>query len=212
MRMPDMLARAVELELCRYEHLTMILTVPPAGGGAPAETLNLAAEEKDGIVIEHPAVNVTRISVSPATKDFAWRVFGMVWGLLTPAGVDSTFILTHGQFGMIRHDDPWIHSVVDEEYPLNLVLVKERPLIMDFTNGTAAAQTLDLTIHFLSFASEADWDLYQSMLPIPIPPVPPGEVPPDILSLLKSIDNSIKEALRGMRVISVLWKKPKETA
>ena len=161
---PEVLARAQEMGLCRYLHLSVQCTVPPATGGVPVVYLNLPDVELTGLTYEMPAVNVFRILIAPPTKDYIWKTFGLAWGEMSPAGISLEVVITHGQYGMILHDDPWIHSLVDYTYPHSLTLMRGRPEILIIDNQTAVAQTLDVTIHLMSFATKEDWDAYQEML------------------------------------------------
>lgn len=160
---PQPLARALERGLCRYMHLSIQATIPPATGGTPVVYLNLPDEELTGIKVEIPAINIFRILMAPPIKDYIWRTFGLAWGEMSPAGISLDVIITHGQFGMVLHDDPWIHSLVDYTYPHSLTLMKGRPEILIMDNQTAVEQTLDVTIHLMSFRSKEDWDAYQEM-------------------------------------------------
>lgn len=161
---PEPLARAQERGLCRYLHLSLQVTVPPATGGTPVVYLNLPDEELTGIVYEMPAINIFRIMVAPPIKDYIWRTFSLAWGEMSPAGISLDVVITHGQFGMVLHDDPWIHSLVDYTYPHSLTLMKGRPELLIIENKTAVEQTLDVTIHMMSFHSKEDWDAYETML------------------------------------------------
>ena len=161
---PEPLARALERGLCRYLHLSIQVTVPSPAGGTPVVYLNLPDEELTGIKVEMPAVNIFRILLAPPVKDYIWRTFGLAWGEMSPAGISLDVVITHGQYGMVLHDDPWLHSLVDYTYPHSLTLMKGRPEILIIDNETAVAQTLDVTIHLMSFHTKVDWDAYQEML------------------------------------------------
>lgn len=161
---PELLARALELGLCRYLHLSVLCTIPPATGNTPTVYLNLPDEELTGLSATFPAVNKLRLLIAPPMKDYIWRTFGLAWGEMTPAGTSLDVVITHGQFGMILHEDPWIHSLVDYTYPHSLTLMKGRPEILIIENKEVAAQTIDVTIHIMSFHTKEDWDKYQNLL------------------------------------------------
>jgi len=142
----------------------MLITVPPATGGTPAVYINLPEEELTGMRVEIPAINKMRVLVAPPVKDYVWRTFGLAWGELSPAGVTLDITITHGQYGMIMHEDPWIHSLVDYTYPHSLTLMRGRPEILTLENNTDEAQTMDVTIHLMSFHTKEDWEKYQELL------------------------------------------------
>jgi hypothetical protein len=163
---PAPLARALELGLCRYLHLSIQISIPPSTGGTPVIYVNLPDEELTGINVLMPAINVMKIYFAPPTKDYIWRTFALCWGQMYPAGTTLDVIITHGQYGMVLHDDPWIHSLVDYPYPHSLTLMKGRPEVLIIENKTAYTQTLDVTIHLMSFHTKYDWNKYQELLKV----------------------------------------------
>jgi hypothetical protein len=205
---PQPLAIALERGYCRYVHLTMQFTIPPAAGGAPAVYINLPNEEITGIAVDFPnfpALNVIRALVSPPYKDYVWRTFALSWGELYPAGTSLDLVITHGQFGMILHADPFIHSLVDEPYPHSLTLMRGRPEILILENTTADSQTIDISLHLMAFPTKDDWDNYQDLLTTPN--VTGGT---DLSSTNQILRNILKEIKEGLRAIPVLWKKKVE--
>jgi hypothetical protein len=163
---PEPLARALEMGLCRYVHLSMMITIPPATGGQPVIYINLPDEEIAGISVEMPAVNKMRVLIAPPPKDYIWRTFSLAWGEMKPAGISTDLVITHGQISMILHSDPWIHSLVDYSYPHSLTLTRGNPELLILENRTAEAQTVDVTLHLMSFHTREDWERYQAMLAV----------------------------------------------
>lgn len=202
---PEVLARALELGLCRYMHISAMVTIPPATGGVPIVYLNLPDEELTGVSFEIPAINQMRLLFAPPLKDYLWRTFSLAWGAMEPAGISLDIVLSHGQYGMIMHEDPWIHSLVDYTYPHSLTLMRGRPEILIIENNSIAAQTIDVTIHLMSFATKEDWDTYQASLK----EAPALEAPPkaNTLEVLTEIRDVLIDMQKGIRAIPVLWKK-----
>ncbi len=161
---PQPLARALENGLCRYLHLSALFTIPPAAGGVPSVYLNLTADELTGMTFSFPAINQLRLLIAPPTKDYIWKTFSLSWGEMSPAGTSTSVIITHGQYGMVLHEDPWIHSLVDYTYPHSLTLMRGKPEILVIENNEALAQTMDISIHIMAFHTKEDWDKYQEML------------------------------------------------
>jgi len=195
---PEPLAKALERGLCKYLHLSMQVTVPPSAGGTPVVYINLPDEELTGIKVEMPAVNIMRVQVAPPLKDYVWRTFALAWGEISPAGITRDVIVTHGQLGMALHDDPWIHSLVDYVYPHSLTLIKGNPELLVIENRTTQAQTMDVTIHIMSFHTREDWEAYQRMLRS-------EERTADALEFLSSLWKSLKEKVESFidRIVSV---------
>jgi len=136
--MPPVLARAVERDLCRYSHVPIEMTVP---AGAKIRT-----------------------TFGPPDDVAVWRTFRLVFGERVPAGLSDKFIITHEHKGMVVHEDPWIHSVVSQSYPHNLVLRHTEPEILIIENKEAVDQTFDINIHYCEFETENDWNKYRAMV------------------------------------------------
>lgn len=210
---PLPLAIALEKGLCKYVHLTMQLTIPPSTGGAPALYTNLPAEEMTNIKVDFPNfpdLSVIRALIAPPTKDYVWRTFNLVWGELYPAGITLDLVITHGQYGMILHEDPFVHSLVDTEYPHNLTLTKDKPEVIIIENNSSDSQTIDISIHLMAFSRKEDWDEYQnSILGMSTMPNGNGNGNCDIdLSTTNGILRAIlKELKEGVRSVVTLWKK-----
>ena len=198
---PVPLQYARELNLCRYVHLTIQMTIPPSTGGTPAVYFNLPAEDLAGVSAEFEAINKIRVKVGPPPGQ-VWRTFALVWGEVTPAGITRDVIITHGQLGMKMHEDPWLHSLVDDEYPHSLTLTNQNPEVLVIENKTANAQTLDVTIHLMAFDTLDDYNKYLAML-VSQPSAPSG-IP--TAGLEAKLDEIIKEMKEGVRSVVTLWK------
>lgn len=203
---PQPIAIALERGLCRYIHLSIQMTIPSKTGGMPKVYINLPPEEIEGIKVEFPNapdLSIVRLLVAPPTKDYCWRTFGLVWGELEPAGISLDVVITHGQYGMVIHEDPFIHSLVDEEYPHSLTLTRDKPEIIIIENNTEEPQTIDISIHLVAFSKKEDWDRYQLILSSGTQTYDQS-IFIEILDVLKEI---LKELKEGVRSVLTLWKR-----
>ena len=198
---PIPLQYARELNLCRYLHLTIQVTVPPSTGGIPEFYINLPDEDTQGIRPFFDAINKIRILVAPPPSK-VWRTFSLVWGELTPVGISRDVIITHGQLNMKLHADPWLHSLVDDEYPHSLTLTYDNPELLIIENNTSDPQTMDVTIHLMEFNSMEDYEKYLDML-VTQPQAPVGISTARIEDKLSEI---LKEMKEGVRSVVTLWK------
>ena len=161
---PIPLQIAQELGLCRYMHITIQITVPPSTGGTPEFYINIPEEEMAGMSVEWEAINKVRILLAPPDTEYVWRTFQLVWGSLSPLESGLDVVITHGQYGMVLHEDPWVNSLTKLGYPHSLTLMRGRPEILIIENNTSDAQTMDVTIHLMVFDTKEDWEEYQRML------------------------------------------------
>jgi len=138
---PDPLQRALERGICTYSHLTVSASIP---------------------VVGPPGV---RMEVRPPRGVYAWRLFAFVFGSLEPAGVSEDFVVTHIGPRTIKHEDPWVHSIVDPKvYPLTETITRAEPHVLWITNQTPETQTFDITLHYMEFKRGEDYDLYRAMV------------------------------------------------
>jgi len=158
---PVPLQKAMERGYCRYIHDTTTYQVPPT----PPEGI--------------------RQMISPKRDEYCRRAFAMELGDLRPAGPTNDFYVTHWSEQMIRHDDPWVHSLIDEAYPLYITIKHPNPHMFIIHNNTGETQTCDITFHYMVFMSEDDWDKYRSL----------AEERHSILEVLRDISGKIKGAL-----------------
>jgi len=134
---PIPLQRAQERGLCFYGHQTISMTVPPI---------------------------TVYSSLAPPATVYCWRLFTLVFGELTPAGISEDFVVKHKGPSTILHEDPWIHSVVDWPYPLTETLTYRQPHELWIVNNTGTSQTFDITLHFMEFPTREDWDRYRELV------------------------------------------------
>jgi len=134
---PFPLQRAQERGLCFYGHETISMTVSPV---------------------------TIYASLAPPATVYCWRLFCLVFGELSPAGISENFIVRHRGPSTIIHEDPWIHSVVDFPYPLTETLTYRNPHEFWIVNNTGVDQTFDITLHFMEFTTEEDWMKYKELV------------------------------------------------
>jgi len=139
---PVPLQQAQERQLCKYSHFTLRMAVPP---------------------VAEPGIYG---KVGPPKAVYCWRVFALSFGDLDPAGISPDFIVVHRGPRTERHEDPWIHSVVDFPYPLTETLLGGEHHEFWLVNKTGVSQTFDITMHFMLFRVEADWNEYRAMVEV----------------------------------------------
>jgi len=98
---------------------------------------------------------------------------------------------------MIKHDDPWVHSLIDEAYPLYINITHRRPHVFIIHNNTGETQTCDITFHYMVFMSEDDWDKYRSLVEERHSILEAVRSIRDKMSWVKKIPARVKEAIRG---------------
>ena len=170
---PLPLQMAMERDYCKYIHDTTTYQIPPT--------------PPSGI----------RQAIRPKENEYCRRAFAMVLGEMSPGTPTNDFYITHWSGDMIKHDDPWVHSLIDEAYPLYINITHRRPHVFIIHNNTGETQTTDLTFHYMVFMSKEDWDKYRSLV----------EERHSILEVLRDIKSAmggikrlpvkIKEAIRG---------------
>jgi len=165
---PVPLQRARERGLCFYGHLTMKMTVP---AGA-----------------------IVTSTIKPPAGVYCWRTFAFVYGELDPAGVSDKFIITHMQAGMVKHQDPWLHSVVDEVYPHSLTLTERDPETLMIENNTGVDQTFDVTLHYMEFPTIDDWNKYRAMM----------EEVSTMVNVLRNIKDILSKCLKALKDLLAL--------
>jgi len=140
---PISIQKALERRLCAYTHQTISGTVPPieATRGRPVSGY-----------------------ITPPEWAYKWRIFSLIFGELSPAGVSDKFTIVHWGPMVTRHEDPWIHSIVDREYPLLDVLGPGEKHGIEIYNRTGEAQTFDVTVHLVEFRSEKTWNEYRALV------------------------------------------------
>lgn len=155
---------ALERGLCRYVHLTVMITLPPPTGGTPVFYVNVPLEMLEGIQVRFPKPNRVELAVAPPRSHYVWKTFALSWGALTPAGISRKIVITHWHKYMIIHEDPFLHSLVDYTYPHNLVLRGDQPEYLVIENLEDTEQTIDVTFHIMCFETREQWEEYQRML------------------------------------------------
>jgi len=140
---PVAIQTAIERGLCVYTHQTISGTIPPieATGGEPIYGY-----------------------ISPPNWAYAWRVFALIWGALDPAGISDRFVVEHWSPTVAKHEDPWIHSLCDVEYPLHDILFRGQRHEFLIYNRTGVSQTFDITFHMVEFRSEDSWNQYRALV------------------------------------------------
>jgi len=134
---PVPLQRAQERRLCKYAHLTIQATIPPGK-----------------FIFE----------IRPPDGVYCCRNFCLTFGDLDPAGITPDFIIFHYSGQVVGHEDPWIYSIVAHPYPLTDTITRREPHVIVVINNTGVTQTFDVTLHWMEFATEEDWNKYRAMV------------------------------------------------
>jgi len=100
------------------------------------------------------------ISFAPVRPALIWQYYLWTFGAVVPAGPTSKLYFKHWQEGVVRHDDPMVHSLLDFEYPVWANATLTNPHYIECYNLTGQTQTIDLQLWLAEFPTAGayiDW-------------------------------------------------------
>jgi len=99
-----------------------------------------------------PGASVT-VEIAPTSQHITHYIFSMTFGDL----IDPDVVITHEHIYMMkRHEDPLIHSIVSQPYPLNLRATWATPHRATITNNSDASRDVEVTFWLVEMTDEAD--------------------------------------------------------
>lgn len=95
----------------------------------------------------------TLATVKPTLDEQVWQFYVWCFGSARPIGPTPLLAFAHWQEGVQIHGDPWIHSLVDFEYPIWANCTRLNPHYLKWVNSTGAIQTVDFQYHMGIFGN-----------------------------------------------------------
>jgi hypothetical protein len=96
----------------------------------------------ESVVADLPAGATVEVEIYPSAKGVVQYLWAMTFGDL----IDSAVVLKHEVRGMMKHhEDPFIKSVVDTVYPLNIKVSEAQPHRCIIMNNDTVTVTVEAT-------------------------------------------------------------------
>ena len=92
-------------------------------------------------------VGTTLTTMKPTLDEQVWQFYVWCFGSVRPMGPTPLLAFAHWQEGVQIHGDPFVHSLVDFEYPIWANCTRLNPHNLKWINSTGAIQTIDMQYH-----------------------------------------------------------------